>query len=182
SRATPAAATKPNSGQAAARHWRDAQGHLVWGVNDFDEAAHMPYAFNLVRLAASASLAPNLRVGKKRAAAILTGYRAGLRAPQPMLLDEHQTPSFIQNLCSAAATKISAFGNAGLSSAPSKRFTWSRIRECRLVIGAEQAIHMVRVVMRDDDGIDRLRVDAGGCGILLVLAVGWVWVGLLAQT
>ena len=45
-------------------------------MNDFDEAAHMPYAFDLVRLAASASLAPNLRVGKKRAAAaILTGRR-----------------------------------------------------------------------------------------------------------
>ena len=73
--------------------WRDAQGRLVWGVNDFDEAAHMPYAFDLVRLAASASLAPNLRVGKKRAAAaILTGYRVGLRAPRPTLLDEHQTP------------------------------------------------------------------------------------------
>src|SRR5262249_14542188 len=46
-----------------------------------------------------------------------------------------------------------------------------RIRECRLVIGAEQAIHMVRVVMRDDDGIDRLGVDAGAREVLLVLAV-----------
>jgi len=72
--------------------WRDAQGRLVWGVNDFDEAANMPYAFDLVRLAASASLAPNLRVGKRRAAAaILTGYRAGLRGPRPTLLDEHET-------------------------------------------------------------------------------------------
>ena len=72
--------------------WRDEQGRLVWGVNDFDEAANMPYAFDLVRLAASASLAPNLRVGNKRAAtAILRGYRAGLRAPRPTLLDEHET-------------------------------------------------------------------------------------------
>src|SRR5262249_44895486 len=37
--------------------WRDAEGRLVWGVNDFDEAARMPYASDLVRLAASAMLA-----------------------------------------------------------------------------------------------------------------------------
>jgi hypothetical protein len=35
----------------------------------FDEAANMPYAFALVRLAASASLAPNLRVGNPPRAA-----------------------------------------------------------------------------------------------------------------
>ncbi len=34
--------------------WRDIEGRLVWGVNDFDEAARMPYALDLVRLAASA--------------------------------------------------------------------------------------------------------------------------------
>ncbi len=71
--------------------WRDAQGRLVWGVNDFDEAAIIPYAFDLVRLAASVSLAPKMRIGRKRAAAaILAGYRLGLRAPRPTLLDEHQ--------------------------------------------------------------------------------------------
>jgi len=26
------------------RTWRDAEGRLVWGVNDFDEVAEMPYA------------------------------------------------------------------------------------------------------------------------------------------
>jgi uncharacterized protein (DUF2252 family) len=30
--------------------WRDAGGRLVWGVNDFDEVAEMPYAVDLVRL------------------------------------------------------------------------------------------------------------------------------------
>ena len=30
--------------------WRDEDGRLVWGVNDFDEAAVMPYALDLVRL------------------------------------------------------------------------------------------------------------------------------------
>src|SRR5215213_9242304 len=36
--------------------WRDREGRLVWGVNDFDEAADMPYTLDLVRLATSAIL------------------------------------------------------------------------------------------------------------------------------
>lgn len=72
--------------------WRDAEGRLVWGVNDFDEAAVTPYAFDLVRLAASARLAPDRILGNRKAsAAILEGYRAGLRKPRPCLLDERET-------------------------------------------------------------------------------------------
>ncbi len=37
--------------------WRDSEGRLIWGVNDFDEVATMPYANDLVRLAVSAGLA-----------------------------------------------------------------------------------------------------------------------------
>src|SRR5215468_7250058 len=37
--------------------WRDAEGRLVWGINDFDEACPMPYTNDLVRLATSAWLA-----------------------------------------------------------------------------------------------------------------------------
>src|SRR6266704_6883644 len=37
--------------------WRDVEGRIVWGVNDFDEAAEMPYVLDLVRLATSAALA-----------------------------------------------------------------------------------------------------------------------------
>src|SRR5580658_8186408 len=37
--------------------WRDAEGRLVWGINDFDEACRMPYTIDLVRLAGSAHLA-----------------------------------------------------------------------------------------------------------------------------
>src|SRR5215831_14231198 len=29
--------------------WRDEEGRLIWGVNDFGEAAKMPYALDLVR-------------------------------------------------------------------------------------------------------------------------------------
>jgi hypothetical protein len=72
--------------------WRDADGRFVWGVNDFDEAAVMPYPLDLVRLAASTRLAPDPAVGNQAAAeALLKGYREGLARPQPALLDEGET-------------------------------------------------------------------------------------------
>ena len=37
--------------------WRDSEGRLIWGVNDFDEVALIPYTNDLVRLAVSAKLA-----------------------------------------------------------------------------------------------------------------------------
>ena len=64
--------------------WRDAEGRLVWGVNDFDEAAMMAYTNDLVRLATSARLAiaaGSLRLGPRDAcAAILGGYRSGIES------------------------------------------------------------------------------------------------------
>src|SRR5881296_1290424 len=62
--------------------WRDAEGRLVWGVNDFDEACPLPYTNDLVRLATSADLAiaeNSLKVDAKGASeAILEGYRKGV--------------------------------------------------------------------------------------------------------
>lgn len=72
--------------------WRDADGRLVWGVNDFDEAAIMPYPLDLVRLATSIRLAPKLDVSNPAAAeALLEGYREGVDQPQPALLYEGET-------------------------------------------------------------------------------------------
>src|SRR5262245_16371441 len=74
--------------------WRDADGRLVWGVNDFDEAAEMPYVLDLVRLVTSAQLAPDRprAISNKAAAdAVLSGYRHGLKKPQPALLFEGET-------------------------------------------------------------------------------------------
>lgn len=69
--------------------WRDAEGRLVWGVNDFDDAAAMPYALDLVRLAASALLSRRNGEPSSRDIAgwILAGYRKGLDAPSPVVLD-----------------------------------------------------------------------------------------------
>jgi hypothetical protein len=63
--------------------WRDCEGRLIWGVNDFDEAWPMSYAIDLVRLAVSAHLA--VEVGDlplKRediCATLLDGYRESLQ-------------------------------------------------------------------------------------------------------
>lgn len=76
--------------------WRDADGRLCWGINDFDEADDLPYTIDLVRLAAS------VRFGKKSGAmeikqgaaceAILCGYRDCLKASgRPFVLEEHHT-------------------------------------------------------------------------------------------
>jgi len=64
--------------------WRDIEGRLIWGMNDFDEACRMPYTIDLVRLAASAHLAidsEQLRIAHRDACgAILSGYKECLEA------------------------------------------------------------------------------------------------------
>ncbi len=64
--------------------WRDSEGRLIWGINDFDEAAHLPYTLDLVRLATSAQLAIEANhlclTCIDAAEAILTGYTEGLLA------------------------------------------------------------------------------------------------------
>jgi hypothetical protein len=74
--------------------WRDAEARLVWGINDVDEAATMPFALDLCRLAASALLAErHLALDAETVcAAILAGYRAGLEAPRPFVLEEAAGP------------------------------------------------------------------------------------------
>src|SRR5258708_6060040 len=70
--------------------WRDDHGRLVWGLNDCEEAAVMPYVLVRVRLAPSAARARPSQ--KSRTAdpctAILEGYRKGLTNPRPFVLDK----------------------------------------------------------------------------------------------
>src|ERR1039458_1246045 len=73
--------------------WRDTDGRLVWGVNDFDEANIFPYTMDLVRLATSALLATREQrlamKPKEAAAAILEGYERGMEAGgRPFVLGE----------------------------------------------------------------------------------------------
>lgn len=78
--------------------WRDAEGRLVWGVNDFDEAAILPWTHDLIRLATSARLAPGLGGAQTaRAEAILQGYQGGLENPAPLFVDD--TRPWLLALC-----------------------------------------------------------------------------------
>jgi Uncharacterized protein conserved in bacteria (DUF2252) len=62
--------------------WRDAEGRLIWGVNDFDEVWPAAYTIDLVRLATSAYLAisaDHLSLTRREASdAIEEGYRDGI--------------------------------------------------------------------------------------------------------
>lgn len=74
--------------------WRDVEGRLVWGVNDFDEAYPLPFSLDLIRLAVSAHLAidgAHLSIGRGDAcAALLEGYTKGIDSGgQAMVLAEH---------------------------------------------------------------------------------------------
>ncbi|MGA8866477.1 MAG: DUF2252 family protein [Candidatus Sulfotelmatobacter sp.] len=73
--------------------WRDCDGRLIWGVNDFDEAWPMAYTNDLVRLGVSAHLACEsgrlALKGTDICGAILEGYRAGLHEQgRPFVLEE----------------------------------------------------------------------------------------------
>src|SRR5215470_17923995 len=73
--------------------WRDAEGRLIWGVNDFDEAYPLSYANDLVRLAVSAHLAAeagHLPLNKKDICdSLVAGYEEGIRQDgKPFALEE----------------------------------------------------------------------------------------------
>jgi hypothetical protein len=74
--------------------WRDLEGRLIWGINDFDEAWQLPYTNDLVRLTASAQMAiadNHLVLDVADAArAILEGYAEALaQGGCPFVLAEH---------------------------------------------------------------------------------------------
>ena len=75
--------------------WRDAEGRLCWGVDDFDEAYPLPYTNDLVRLAASLKIVvenESLSIKfKDGCEAILEGYRQSLAAGgSPIVLAERE--------------------------------------------------------------------------------------------
>jgi uncharacterized protein (DUF2252 family) len=77
--------------------WRDIEGRLIWGINDFDEVWWLPYTCDLVRLATSALMASaidHLHIDGKRACQmILQGYKDGLRAGGKMIVLAEHHPS-----------------------------------------------------------------------------------------
>jgi hypothetical protein len=92
--------------------WRDSEGRLIWGVNDVDEAAEMPYAVDLVRLATSALLAADEHkltlAAEDVAGAILSGYDEWLqRGGEPYVLEEEH--GWLRQLATGALRDPVAF-------------------------------------------------------------------------
>ena len=75
--------------------WRDREGRLCWGVDDFDDSYPLPYTSDLVRLAASVKIVTDSRdlTVKFRTGcdAILEGYEQSLKeGGSPFVLAEHK--------------------------------------------------------------------------------------------
>jgi hypothetical protein len=74
--------------------WRDAEGRLVWGVNDFDEAFPMAFPNDLVRLAVSTLLSQHVQPTSKLTPAtifdqLIDGYHAAVtKGGEPFVLME----------------------------------------------------------------------------------------------
>ena len=126
--------------------WRDVEGRLVWGVYDFDEATHLPYTFDLVRLATSAGLAAaegylNLDL-KEACAAILAGYSGALRTGgRPMVLAENDR--WLRKLAAGRLRDPIAF--------------WERMRALPTARGSLPANVQGLLLQRLPDGAGRVR-------------------------
>jgi len=100
--------------------WRDAEGRLSWGVDDFDESYPLPYTNDLVRLAASlkivndeGDLTTKFKLGCD---IIFDGYRETLaNGGRPIVLAEHE--SNLEKLGIAAIKPPGGFWQ-GLSDRP----------------------------------------------------------------
>jgi len=104
--------------------WRDSEGRLIWGINDFDETWRLPYTHDLVRLAASAHLAisdNHLAVDLKDAArAILEGYAESLAGGgRPFVLAEHH--KVLRDMAIHRLKEVCGF--------------WGKLEKCRPVQG-----------------------------------------------
>ena len=102
--------------------WRDLEGRLIWGINDFDEVSHMPYTIDLVRLATSALLAieADHLVLKPRAIAecIEEGYRESIASGgHPFVLSER--PGWLRRIALQFTVEGPAF--------------WEKLRACPAV-------------------------------------------------
>ena len=116
--------------------WRDGEGRLIWGINDFDEATILPYTNDLVRLCTSALMA----IGESRLAtparlaceSVLEGYVQSLKAEgAPVVLAERHR--WLRDLA--------------LSRLREQRAYWDRLLGLRPVTGVVPS--KVRRLLRD---------------------------------
>jgi hypothetical protein len=113
--------------------WRDAEGRMIWGVNDFDEAARMPYTIDLVRLVTSAILAKKedgLSIEAKDAAsAVLDGYGEAMESGgNPFVLEEYHPT--LRSLAMSAEREPVRF--------------WSKLTKLPRIIPPESLVRLLR--------------------------------------
>ena len=155
--------------------WRDAEGRLIWGINDFDETVTLPYTQDLVRLGTSALLAieaSQLTLSPRRAcAAIIQGYTGSLRAGGgPVVLAERYR--WLRDLAIARLKDQRPFWNnlRGLPDAPAHWHPHAR----RLLKGALPVRGLtVRFVQR--------QAGAGSLGRLRLVALADWRGGMVAR-
>ncbi len=88
-------------------------------MNDFDDAALLPYPYDLVRLATSARLASGLAGSPNdRVDGILSGYQRGLENPKPWILDGSQV--WMQALLGRAMSRLGIAEDAVNASVPAR--------------------------------------------------------------
>jgi len=108
--------------------WRDIEGRLIWGINDFDEAWHIPYTNDLVRLSTSALLAQMGCDAEAGIAAILKGYSEAVAAGgRPFVLAEHHAA--LHDMATARLHQPEPYWTKLLSLAESKEATPTGVRK-----------------------------------------------------
>jgi len=137
--------------------WRDSEGRLIWGINDFDETWRLPYTHDLVRLAASAHIAiteNHLALDLKTAAdAILEGYSASLAAGgRAFVLAEHH--GLLRDMAVHRLKDVCGF--------------WEKLERCRPIKGRipDGAAKGIARMLPDPDLLLRLVQRVAGLGSL----------------
>lgn len=136
--------------------WRDMEGRLVWGVNDFDEAYPAPYTCDLVRLATSALLAVHEKQFSVSASAacdaILGGYSEtiGNGIGDAFVLEERNT----------------ALRAIVLSDQRDPARFWSKLTKLKSVEAPREVDKLLRKSLAAVDGHGRIVHPAAGLGSL----------------
>ena len=76
--------------------WRDESGDIRWGVNDLDELSRGPWLLDLLRLAVSAVISPNIQLKPKDIIdVLLETYTSAEVAPSPRISDNKHLAALV---------------------------------------------------------------------------------------
>jgi hypothetical protein len=155
--------------------WRDAEGRLIWGINDFDETVTLPYTQDLVRLGTSALLAieeSRLALSARRAcAAILDGYSESLRTGGgPAVLAERYR--WLRDLAIARLKDQRPFWNHLRALPDAPRHAHPHVR---------RLLHAALPVRGPKERIVRRQAGLGSLGRVRLVALGNWYEGMIAR-